>query len=146
MAHIGVENRTKENQVLTHDGKTLWFKPGEVRLVEGVSPDFVESRVHLSHPTKVNPKTGLEEQSQVIQGLRLFNILTIDEALKKGARPDEDPRAVAARVEAERKRKERRELLDELKTSLVEDGWTPPTVAGKEQQNAGKEVATDEEL
>lgn len=145
MAHIGVENRTKEKQVLTHDGKTVYFEPGQVRLIEGVHPNFVESRVHLSHPVKVNPKTGLEEQSQAIQGLRLFNVLSIDEALKRGARVDEDPRAIAARAEAEKKKKDRAELLSELKASLVEDGWTPPT-AQPAAENVGKEAATHDEL
>lgn len=126
MPHLGVKNRTKETQVLTHDGKTIFFKAGEIRLVEGIAPEFIESRMHLSHPIVKNPKTGLDEESQTIQGLRLFEVMSLDEALKAGARPDEDPRAIAARRDAEAKAKERKALLDDLKASLVEDGWTPP--------------------
>lgn len=133
MAHIGVENRTQETQVLTYDGRTVYFKPGDVKLIEGVPPDFVEGRVHLSHPVKVNPRTGLEEQSQAVQGLRLFNVLSLDEALQKGARPEEDPRAIAARAAHEAKKKERAELLSELKASLIEDGWAPPKPSHKNE-------------
>lgn len=126
MAHVGVRNRTQDKQVLTYDGKSIYFEPGQVRLVESVSPDFIETRIHVFHPTKMNKATGLEEKLQAVHGLRLFDVLTIDEALKLGARPDEDPRIIAARRAEEQKKQERKELLAELKTSLVEDGWTPP--------------------
>lgn len=138
MAHIGVKNRTEDAQVLTHDGRTVYFKPGEVKLIEGVDAGFVETRVCVFHPKVKNPQTGIEENSKQVQGLRLFDVMTIDEALKAGARPDEDPRVLALRQAAEAKKKERAELLSELKASLVEDGWQPPVKAPK------KEVATNE--
>lgn len=145
MAHIGVKNRTNERQVLTHDGKTIYFEPDQVKLVEGVHPDFVETRVHVFHPKKLNKATGLEEASQAVHGLRLFDVLTIDEALKLGARPDEDPRIAAARRDAEQAKQARRELLSELKASLVEDGWTPPAAKAAEGK-PGEEGAEHAEL
>lgn len=125
--HIGVKNRTKEAQDLTYGGRAVHFEPGQVRLIEGVPPDFVETRVHVSHQTKENPKTGEKTQLQALQGLRLFEVLTVDEALKAGARPDEDPRVISLRAEVEAKAKERAALLEDLKSALVADGWAPPT-------------------
>ena len=134
MAHLGVKNRTNEPQVLTYDGKTIYFAPDQVKLVEGVDAGFIETRVHVFHPKVVNKITGVEEQAKHVHGLRLFDILTIDEALKAGARPDEDPRLIAARRASEQKKQERRELLAELKASLVEEGWAPPAKLAAEKQ------------
>ena len=136
---IGVENRTKDPQVLTYDGKTRNFKPGEVKLVDGVPAAFIEGRVHHFHP-KSKDEQGREVQSQTVLGLRLFDIIPIDEALKKGAKLEEDPQVAAARAVAEAAKKERAQLLKELKESLVEDGWTPP------QKTQPQEGAPHDEL
>lgn len=126
MAHIGVENRTEEVQYLTYDGKMIRFGKKEVRLVEGVPPDFVETRINVSHIMKENKETGEKIQTPQLQGVRIFKVLTIDEALKAGARPDEDPRAMAIRAAAMEKAKERQMLLNDLKADLVEAGWVAP--------------------
>jgi hypothetical protein len=136
--HIGVKNRTEEKQVLMHDGKPFVFEPGQVRLVEDIDAGFIETRSHAFHPKVKNPKTGIEEDSKAVYGKRLFDVLTIDEALKAGARPDEDPRVLALRAESERKAQERKALLADLKASLVEDGWTPPAAAADAKKTEEK--------
>lgn len=128
MPHIGVRNRTKEVQHLQFDGRSVSFEPGQVRLIEGIAPDFVSTRMFVSHKLEKDRK-GDEVRSQQLVGLRLFDVLTVDEALKAGARPDEDPRVLAARAELEAKAKERRQIVEDVKAALIEDGWSPPKPA-----------------
>jgi hypothetical protein len=130
MAHIGVKNRTKEKQTLTFNGTHYPFAGGEVRILEGVPYEFVESRTHVRHATKEHKddkgNVVRVEQLPYVVGDKLFEIIPLEEALKV-AKPEEDPRVVKAREEAEVKARERNALIADIKAALVDEGWTPPS-------------------
>lgn len=125
MAHIGVKNRTKEPQSLTYDGKEKMFGPSEVKILEGVPMDFIESRMHMQHKKGTDGKI-----EQGLVGIRLFDVVPMDEALKH-AKPEEDPRVIEARKRAEEAAKARASLVKEVKEALLSEGWNPPVKGGR---------------
>lgn len=120
MAHIGVKNRTDEDQVLTFDGNSIFFKPEQVKIVEGVPAGFIESRMYTQH--KKNSKGEMERH---LVGIRVFDVVPLADALKV-ASPEEDPAVVRAREQAEADKKAKAALFEEFKANLVADGWQPP--------------------
>lgn len=148
MAHIGVMNKTKQQQTLQWNGKAIVFEPGQTRIVEGIPHDYIQGRVHIQHKTKKKLVEGEEVVVQLphLQQEHLFEIVPLADALKHAA-PEEDPKVVAARVAANAKAEERKQLLAELRQELESEGWQPPVKdekvveEPKKGRKGGKEAA-----
>lgn len=127
MAHIGVRNRTSSVQTLTFDGRGIDFEPNEVKILSDIPHEHITTRVHVQHKKrhKVIDGEKVEEVLPQLQGQVLFEIIPLEEALKH-AKPEEDPKVVAARRKAGETAKEKAALFAEFKESLLAEGWQPP--------------------
>ena len=121
----GIRNRTNEPQVLVHDGESTEFAPKEVRIVDAEMAHHATTRILIRHQKGKDGKV-----LPALEGVQLFEIVPLDEALKV-AKLTENPSIVEARRKAEEKAKERAALIGEITGELKEKGWRPPEDANK---------------
>lgn len=142
MAHIGVKNRTDKAQALTYNGKPIYFKAGEIKIVSDVPADHIEGRILVQHKTQTREIDGktMTEQLPILHGVKLFDIVPLAEALRMGATPDEDPQVIALREAAEAKVKERKALMAEIKEDLIASGWQKPSEKKEKASKVAQEA------
>lgn len=132
MAHIGVANRTAEEQSLTYDGKSIVFAPkgqqGSIRIISDVPLGHIESRQHIKHKTREKTIDGekVVEHLPQMHGIKIFDVVPVEEALKRGAAVEEDPKVVALRDQKKAEAEKKATLIAEIKEALLADGWLPP--------------------
>lgn len=127
----GVKNRTAEQQVLCYDGKAIEFKPGEVRILESALAEFASKRMNVRH--KIIDENGRKGISPTVEGIRLFEIIPLEDALKV-ARIEENPSVVEARERAAEKESEKKALVASIMDELKSQGWKPPRNQDKEDK------------
>ncbi len=118
---VAVKNRTKESQILCQDSDSINFEPGQIRILPARFGNHANTRVIVRH---VLDKEGKPLPS--LQGLKLFDLVPLDEALKSGAALEEDGQVVEARRRLKAKEEEEKAIAERIKSQMLKEGWKAP--------------------
>lgn len=123
---VGVKSRIAEEQDLQFDGRAYHFgKEGQkdhIRILPGEIAGHAATRMTTRHAEKDG------KQLPHLVGTRLFEIIPLEDALKAGAKLEENASVVAARQREADKEIIKKSLVGEVIEELKSQGWTPPRV------------------
>jgi len=99
----------------THDGKTIYFAAGEIKVLPAEVVEFLLTRTSY--------QAGDGQRGLSLK--RLFVQVPLTEALKHAKEP-ENPSIAAAKKKLAEEEKAKGELKAEILKALREEGWQPP--------------------
>lgn len=126
---LGIRNRTNEKQNVVRDGVPTYFEPKEIRILDSETGNHAVTRLHIQHKKKVVDGKETGELLPAVVGIRIFESVSLAEALKLGATMPEDPSSTRERRNQEAEVEKTKALAEAVKKQLVADGWKAPKEA-----------------
>lgn len=138
MTHLGVRNRTDEEQIISFDNRPIRFAKGQVKILSDVPAGFIETRYITRHQTKKSIVEGVErvEILNRLENLKCFEIIPLAEALKVAA-PEEDPQVIAEREKLQAEQKKEDALLARFQEKMLATGWKAPEAEKSLEKSKG---------